>query len=96
MVRDAEVDALYPKRWVGKIAATSTLGRTLEARVDEPKGDPGNTLSAAELEAKATRLGAFGGAATPMEMASMLSRIWVMDDKQGKIDILSPGTDVQR
>jgi 2-methylcitrate dehydratase PrpD len=93
MVRDEEVDALYPKRWVGKISAKSTLGRTLEARVDEPKGDPGNTLSVPELEAKATRLGAFRHAATPQEMASLHSRIWAMDDDQGRADILSLGTD---
>ena len=31
-------------------------GRTLSARVDEPKGDPGNTLSRAEIEDKALRL----------------------------------------
>jgi 2-methylcitrate dehydratase PrpD len=88
MVRDAEVDSLYPKRWVGKITATSTLGRTLEARVDEPKGDPGNTLSVQELEAKARRLGAFRHAATSQEMASLLSRIWAMDANQGGADIL--------
>lgn len=79
MVRDPEVDTLYPKRWVGKISATSTLGRMLEARVDEPKGDPGNPLSVNELEAKAMRLGAFRHAATAHDIGSLLSRIWAMD-----------------
>jgi 2-methylcitrate dehydratase PrpD len=79
MVRDAEVDALYPKRWVGKISATSTLGRTLTARVDEPKGDPGNTLTAGELEAKAIRLAGFRNGATAEEMRVLISRIWAED-----------------
>jgi 2-methylcitrate dehydratase PrpD len=80
MVRDAEVDSLYPKRWVGKLTAKSTLGRTLEARVDEPKGDPGNTLTSAELEAKAIRLGGFQGAASHSEMRALIEQIWGMGD----------------
>jgi 2-methylcitrate dehydratase PrpD len=80
MVRDAEVDALYPKRWIGKLSATSTLGRTLEARVDEPKGDPGNTLTAGELEAKAIRLAAFRGGATAAEMQPLIAGIWKLEE----------------
>ncbi len=76
MVCDAEVDALYPRRWVGKISALSALGRTLEARVDEPKGDPGNTLTAAEIEAKAVRLAAFHSSATTDEIRMLIARIW--------------------
>jgi 2-methylcitrate dehydratase PrpD len=33
--------------------------------VDEPKGDPGNTLSREEITAKALRLAAFSGGAMP-------------------------------
>ncbi len=87
MVRDAEVDALYPKRWVGKITATSTLGRKLEARVDEPKGDPGNTLTAQELEGKAIRLAEFRNAAAAEEMTAMLARVWSLDATQATSDI---------
>jgi 2-methylcitrate dehydratase PrpD len=79
MVRDAEVDALYPKRWVGKLSAASTLGRTVTARVDEPKGDPGNTLSAAELEGKALRLAAFRRGTTTQEIQALIDRIWALD-----------------
>jgi len=53
MVLDPEVDGAYPARWIGKVEVTTTDGRTLAARVDEPKGDPGNTLSRPELEDKA-------------------------------------------
>jgi 2-methylcitrate dehydratase PrpD len=79
MVRDAEVDALFPKRWVGKLTAISTLGRTVSARVDEPKGDPGNTLSREEIEAKAMRLAMFRGRVAAVEMRKLVERMWRID-----------------
>ena len=85
---DAEVDALYPNRWIGKLRVTTTDGRTLTARVDEPKGDPGNTLTEAEIEAKALRLAAFRNAATADEMKTSIARIWAMDNTQGSAEIL--------
>ena len=54
-------------------------GRTLRARVDEPKGDPGNTLSRAELEDKARRLAAYGGGATAAEMDTLIARAWGLE-----------------
>ena len=60
MVLDPEVDAAYPNRWIGKVSVTTTSGQTLDGRVDEPKGDPGNTLSRDEIDAKARRLAAYG------------------------------------
>jgi 2-methylcitrate dehydratase PrpD len=83
MVRDAEVDALYPKRWVGKLIATSTLGRKLEARVEEPKGDPGNTLTLDELESKMIRLAAFRNGATIEEARTMIAGIWALENEEG-------------
>jgi 2-methylcitrate dehydratase PrpD len=88
MVCDAEVDALYPKRWVGKITAISTLGRTMEARIDQPKGDPGNTLTAPELEAKAVRLAGFRNAATADEIRALIARIWTLDSVNASPAIL--------
>lgn len=76
MVLDAEVDTAYPARWIGKATVLTTDGRTLHGRVDEPKGDPGNTLSRAELEQKALRLAAFGGAADEAEMRTVFTSIW--------------------
>jgi 2-methylcitrate dehydratase PrpD len=66
---DAEVQAAYPARWLGRVDVETVDGRKLEGRVDEPKGDPGNTLTRAELEVKALGLAAFSSAATPEEMA---------------------------
>lgn len=80
MVRDDEVDAAYPVRWIGKVTVTMQDGRTFAGRVDEPKGDPGNTLSRAELEDKALRLARFGAAASDAEMAALCTRIWALAD----------------
>jgi 2-methylcitrate dehydratase PrpD len=79
MVLDDEANRLYPQRWIGKIRVTTRDGRALSARVDEPKGDPGNTLSRDEIETKAVRLARFRGGATEPEMRSMIARIWELD-----------------
>jgi 2-methylcitrate dehydratase PrpD len=76
MALDAEVDAAYPKRWIGKVTVHTRDGRMLQGRVDEPKGDPGNTLSREEIEAKALRLAAFSGGASEPEMQAALERLW--------------------
>ena len=76
MAFDAEVDAAYPARWIGKVTVTTTDGRTFKGRVDEPKGDPGNTLSRDEIATKLHRLAAFSGAATEDEAARLLDSAW--------------------
>ncbi|MGG4605147.1 MmgE/PrpD family protein [Paenalcaligenes sp. Me131] len=60
MTLDEEVDSAYPRRWIGKVSVRTTDGRTLQTRVDEPKGDPGNTLTRDELEDKVRRLIEYG------------------------------------
>jgi 2-methylcitrate dehydratase PrpD len=64
LVDDAEGEAAYPRRWIGRVEVETTDGRIRTGRVDEPRGDPGTTLSRTELAAKAPRLAEFGGAAT--------------------------------
>ena len=76
MALDAEVDAAYPQRWIGKVTVTTADGRVLLGRVDEPKGDPGNTLSRDEITAKALRLAAFSGGATASEMQTAVNALW--------------------
>jgi 2-methylcitrate dehydratase PrpD len=78
MQLDAEIDQAYPQRWIGKVSVTTRDGRRLSARVDEPKGDPGNTLTRAELEDKARRLAAYGHGATPAEMDALIARTWAV------------------
>jgi 2-methylcitrate dehydratase PrpD len=71
-----EVDSAYPARWIGKVTVLTGDGRTLQGRVDEPKGDPGNTLSRDEIESKLRRLVAFSGAASDDEASSLLETAW--------------------
>ena len=78
MVLDAEVDAAYPARWIGKVHLRTTDGRGFDARVDEPKGDPGNSLSRPELESKALALAAYGGGASEAEMQAVIRRVWAL------------------
>jgi 2-methylcitrate dehydratase PrpD len=81
MALDPEVDGAYPQRWIGKVEVRTVDGRTLSARVDVPKGDPGNSLSRAELEEKAVRLGQFRGAASEAEMRAAVARVWKLEEE---------------
>ena len=81
MVLDAEVEAAYPGRWIGKIEVRTVDGRSFSGRVDVPKGDPGNDLSRAELEGKAIRLAELRQAATEAEMRAAIARIWALEDQ---------------
>jgi 2-methylcitrate dehydratase PrpD len=91
MELDAEVDAAYPKRWIGKVTVRTRDGRVLQGRVDEPKGDPGNTLSREEIGAKALRLAAFSGGASEAEMQAALERLWHVARVPGVGMLLGPG-----
>jgi len=76
MALDAEVDSAYPKRWIGKVTVTTNDGRVLHGRVDEPKGDPGNTLSRQEITDKALNLAAYSGGASPQQMLESVNALW--------------------
>jgi len=78
MALDAEVDGAYPQRWIGKVTVHTRDGRVLKGRVDEPKGDPGNTLSRDEISAKAIRLALYSQGATEAEMQAALKVLWGM------------------
>jgi 2-methylcitrate dehydratase PrpD len=84
MSLDPEVDSAYPQRWIGKVNVHLQNGEVLHGRVDEPKGDPGNTLSRAEITDKAMRLAAFSGGATPAEMKAAIDLLWNIR-KQAKL-----------
>jgi 2-methylcitrate dehydratase PrpD len=76
MELDDEVDTAYPARWIGKVRVRTVDGRQIDARVDEPKGDPGNTLSRPEIEDKVRRLGTYRHAATAAQVQSIIDGIW--------------------
>jgi 2-methylcitrate dehydratase PrpD len=80
MVLDAEVDAAYPKHWIGKVLVTTRRGLQIAARVDEPKGDPGNSLSRTELADKALRLARYRDGATEAEMRALAARVASLAD----------------
>ena len=89
MTLDPEVDGAYPQRWIGKVKVYLNNGQILDGRVDEPKGDPGNTLSRAEITDKAMRLAAFSGGASPAEMSKAIDFLWNIR-KQAKMGVLLP------
>lgn len=60
MVFDPEVDTAYPKRWLGRVEVELADGRVVKGTCDEPKGEPGNTLTRPELEDKFRMLVAYG------------------------------------
>jgi 2-methylcitrate dehydratase PrpD len=82
MALDAEVDHAYPARWIGKVTVETVDGRKLHGRVDEPKGDPGNTLSRDEISAKAASLALYSGAATQAEIDRLLPKLWGIAEAQ--------------
>lgn len=82
MELDDEVDTNYPARWIGKVTVTTTAGDTLFARVDEPKGDPGNTLSRPEIEDKARRLATYRNAATAEEAETLIGKVWNLENDE--------------
>ncbi|MGO4157224.1 MmgE/PrpD family protein [Cupriavidus sp. YAF13] len=88
MELDDEINAAYPRQWIGRVTVKTTDGRTLAGRVDVPKGDPGNTLSRPELEAKALQLGAFRHGASETEMRTIIARVWALEKQASVIDWL--------
>ena len=91
MTLDPEVDGAYPQRWIGKVKVYLNNGQILDGRVDEPKGDPGNTLSREEITDKAMRLAAFSSGASPAEMIKAIDLLWNIR-KQAKIGFLLSST----
>ncbi len=59
LVRDSELGKVYPERWPAVAEITTKAGQTHAARIDFPRGDPKNSMTREELEAK------FNNLATP-------------------------------
>jgi 2-methylcitrate dehydratase PrpD len=76
MELDPSVEAAYPARWLGRVLVQTRDGRLLNGAVDEPKGDPGNSLSRPELEDKAIRLAQYRDGATAAEMRALIAATW--------------------
>ena len=80
------------RRWIGRVTVKTRDGRELEGRVDEPKGDPGNTLSRAELEDKAMRLARYRGGASEAEMRRVIERVWALEQAE-RVPYFLPGSE---
>jgi 2-methylcitrate dehydratase PrpD len=91
---DPEVDQAYPQRWLGRIQVTTRDGRVLRHAIDEPRGDPGNTLDRPALEDKLHRLARFSGAASPAEVEELIARLWALHETP-RIGALLPVQPVQ-
>ena len=76
MVFDPEVEQNYPATWMGKVSVTTRGGTILTDRVEEPKGDPGNTLTRGEIEKKARSLADYGGALDGDGWSRVSRKLW--------------------
>jgi 2-methylcitrate dehydratase PrpD len=73
---DSTVDAAYPSRWRGLVTVNTRDGRTMKANIEEPKGDPGNTLRRPELEQKMRRLAKYSRTMTEDAIDHLICYIW--------------------
>jgi 2-methylcitrate dehydratase PrpD len=96
MVLDEEVDRAYPARWIGKVSVETADGRTLTGRVDEPKGDPGNTLSREEIDAKARALATWSGAVAENEISPLMGRLWAIAETEPITRLFDDISDARR
>lgn len=69
VVADPEIEAAFPKLQKVRVVITTTDGRTLEKRLDYPKGDPRNPLTDDEIAGKFSALAQ--GVATPVDVRRM-------------------------
>ena len=88
MQLDPEVDTAYPKKWLGRVEVTTRDGQAFSQAIDDPKGDPGNTLSRAELEDKFRRLAAFSDAASPTEAHQLINWAWQLREQPHIVPLL--------
>jgi 2-methylcitrate dehydratase PrpD len=88
MTLDPEIDGAYPERWIGLVEIEAVDGRRFVSRVDVPKGDPGNSLSRAELEDKARRLASYQQGTSGEEIEQVIARIWRLDQEPHVRDLL--------
>ncbi len=91
MIADPEIDAAYPDRWIGLVEVETSDGQHVTSRVDVPRGDPGNSLSRAEIEDKVERLAAYRDAASREEMRAIMQRVWNLDQAPDVRSLLPHG-----
>jgi 2-methylcitrate dehydratase PrpD len=81
MEHDPDIEAAYPKNWIGRVEVVTRDGRRFEGRVVEPKGDPGNPLTQQEIVDKARALARYGGGVAPETVDRWIENILHLDDR---------------
>ncbi len=76
MVVDPDIEAAYPRHWMGEVRVDTRSGALVEQRVVSPKGDPENPLTRAELEAKTRRLVRYAGVADDAQTEALITAAW--------------------
>lgn len=83
MTLDNEIEAHHPHKWIGLIEVITSDGRKISKRIDEPKGDPGNSLSRQEISTKAFRMIQFAQSQiTRSQLDAILTRGWNLDTER--------------
>jgi len=91
MELDTDIDQAYPLQWMGKVTVTMHDQTSYTGYIAEPKGDPGNTLNRAELDAKARLLAQSGGAVTGGELDDLMQRLWQVTNAAKMTQLTSTG-----
>jgi 2-methylcitrate dehydratase PrpD len=86
-VPDPALDARYPAAWPSWVRIVLSGGRTVESRVDHPRGDPENFPSAAELDAKFRTLAA--RALAPAAVARLAGEIDAFPEAPNVVSLLA-------
>ncbi|HYV58228.1 MAG TPA: hypothetical protein VE911_11805, partial [Candidatus Nitrosopolaris sp.] len=86
-VRDAKLDALYPRAWPSWVRIALRDGRSLESRIEHPRGDPENFPAPAEMEAKFRKLA--GRVLTPGAVERLAAALDTFPDAERVVTVLA-------
>ena len=88
MVLDDAIDAAFPAQWLGRVEVGTRDGHKYSQTIDEPKGDPGNSLIRQELETKAKALGEYAGIQNPMRLEQIIRCIWQLEQEDDMMNFI--------
>ncbi len=81
LLHDPDIECAYPRAWSGRVEVDTLDGETLHAAVREPRGDPGNPLTRADLEDKFRRLATSAGAAGEARAQALCEQAWRLHER---------------
>ena len=88
MELDDGIDAAFPAHWLGRVEVGTRDGHKYSQTIEEPKGDPGNSLTRQELETKAKALGNYAGIQNPMRLEQIIQRIWRLEKEDNMMNFI--------